>query len=121
MKQFNFSKGRMGEEIAREYLTKKGYELVESNHRNYLGEIDLIMCQKDVIIFLEVKLKVGDDFGTPEEMLTKTKLARVQRVAEAYLVINQKKYNGWKTRIEAVCVVINFDKSIRRISHYDQF
>jgi len=125
MKQENFAKGRLGEDMARKYLEKKGYVFVEANHRNYLGEIDLIMIKKQVlndeIIFVEVKLKIGDDFGSPEEMLSNGKLARVQRIAEAFLVLNKNKFLNFNTRIEAICIVLNADKSISRITHYDQF
>ncbi len=120
MKQFNFDKGRLGEDRARKYLEGKGYALVESNHRNFLGEIDLIMTKDRTIVFVEVKLKIGEDWGTPEEMLNAGKLARVERVANAFLVINPK-YKELARRIEAVCIVLNQDKTINRISHYDQF
>lgn len=120
MKQQNFDKGRLGEGMARKFLEEKGYVLVESNHRNYLGEIDLVMIKDGAIVFVEVKLKIGDVWGTPEEMLNKGKLARVERVANAFLVLNPK-YKDLVKRIEAVCIVLNQDKTVNRISHYGQF
>lgn len=122
MKKYNFEKGRLGENIAKTYLENLDYELIEANHKNYLGEIDLIMKNKGKnIVFVEVKLKIGEDFGRPEEMLSATKIARVQRVAEAFLTIHRKEYASWNRRIEAVCIVLNPDESIKRISHYQQF
>ena len=56
------------------FLEKKGYELVEMNYRNRMGEIDLVMIDGDVLVFIEVKLTVGDRFGSPEEMINKNKL-----------------------------------------------
>lgn len=130
MKQFNFTKGREGEEIARKYLEQKGYLWIESNHKNYLGEIDLIMIKKQIlkqvqddvigtIVFVEVKLKIGDRFGLPEEMINKGKIARVKRIAEAYLVLKPEYTRYKKQNIEAVCVVLNQDHSISRITHYE--
>ena len=105
-KEYNFKKGRRGEEEARMYLEDKGYELIEQNYVNDLGEIDLIMSDKDWLVFVEVKYKSDDRLGMPEEMLTKTKLAQVKRVAKLYLVVDklvQKKFK--KYRIDGVCIL----------------
>ena len=116
----NYKKGKEGEEIAREFLTKKGFDLIESNYSNDLGEIDLVMSDKEWLVFVEVKLKIGDKFGTPEEMIGKGKLSQIKRVAELYLQSESpttKKFK--KFRIDAVCIVENFDKSVSRINHYE--
>jgi len=116
----NYKKGKEGEEIAREFLIKKGFSLIESNYSNKLGENDLIMNDKDWLVFVEVKLKIGDKFGTPEEMINKNKLSRIKRIAEGFLVLEQeiaKKFN--KYRIDAVCVVLDENKKVKRITYYD--
>ena len=119
-KQFNYQKGKRGEEIARVFLEKKGYELVEMNYQNRMGEIDLIMIDGDSLVFVEVKLKVGDRFGSPEEMINKNKLWKIRRMAEAYLMFDlkiAKKYE--KYRIDAVCIVLGEDKEVEKIRHYE--
>jgi len=119
-KFFNYKKGKDGEEIAREFLLKKGFLLIESNYSNNLGEIDLIMSDKEWLIFIEVKLKIGDKFGKPEEMIGNNKLSQVRRVAELFLVTDSsisKKYK--KFRIDAVCIVLNEDKTVNRINYYE--
>jgi len=116
----NYKKGKEGEEIAREFLIKKGFNLIKSNYSNKLGEIDLIMNDKDWLVFVEVKLKIGDKFGHPEEMINKNKLSRIKRIAEGFLVLEQeiaKKFR--KYRIDAVCVVLDENKNMERISYYD--
>lgn len=116
----NYNKGKEGEEIAREYLLKKGFNLIESNYSNSLGEVDLIMSDKEWLVFVEVKLKISDKFGTPEEMIGKGKISQVRRVAELYLLTESpitKKYK--KFRIDAVCIVENINKTINRIDHYE--
>jgi len=115
----NYKKGREGEEIAQEYLIKKGFRLIESNYSNKLGEIDLIMVDKDILIFVEVKLKIGDRFGTPEEMINKYKLSRIRRIAEGFLVLEKIAKNYQKYRIDAVCIVLDEYKKIERINHYE--
>ena len=116
----NYKKGKEGEEIAKKFLEQKGFRLIESNYNNKLGEIDLIMSNKEVLVFVEVKLKVGDKFGSPEEMISKYKLSQIRRVAEAFLVLNPDISRRLvKYRIDAVCIVLNEDKTVDRINHYE--
>ena len=115
IKQFNRKIGKDGEEIAAKYLSDKGYKILEKNYYTKFGEIDLIALKNSVLIFVEVKLKHGDGFGTPEEMIGNSKLSQVQRMAEFYLMDNPdiaKKYNSYQ--IDAICVVTN-----KRINHYE--
>ena len=119
MKDLNYKKGRDGEDIAKYFLIDKGMLWVESNHVNNLGEIDLIMSEGDVLVFIEVKLKIGDQYGTPEEMISKGKIARVKRIAEGFLVINPKMAKKFsKYRIDAFCIVKDFEGNTKRVSHY---
>jgi putative endonuclease len=103
MKYENYNKGRRGERVALEYLVKKGYALVEENYENKLGEIDLVMTDKDWLVFVEVKYKYDDYLGIPEEMIDKRKLFRIRRIAESYVFLNKPKQNRY--RIDAVCIL----------------
>lgn len=119
-KKENYNKGKNGEEKARDFLMKKGFGLIEMNYENVIGEIDLIMTDKDWLVFVEVKLKIGDKFGIPEEMINKKKLAQIKRVAESYLVLEKKKIKQFeKFRIDAVCIVLNEDDTIKIINYYE--
>jgi putative endonuclease len=115
----NHSKGKKGEMLAKDYLLKDGYQLVDMNYRNRIGEIDLILTDGDILVFAEVKLKVGDRFGFPEEMITKRKLNQVKKVAESFLNLEtdiSSKFN--KYRIDAICIMLNDKNKVERISHY---
>jgi putative endonuclease len=106
IKEFNYKKGRRGEEEARIYLEKKGFEFIEANFDVDIGEIDIVMADKGWLVFVEVKYKSDDYMGLPEEMITSKKLAQVKRVAEIYLMKNpkmRKKYE--KYRVDAVCIL----------------
>lgn len=119
-KKENYKKGKRGEEIALNYLIEKGYILIEINYENKLGEIDLIMTNKDILIFIEVKLKVGDKYGSPEEMISNFKLRQIRKIAEIYLVLNPLVKNKFqKYRIDAVCIVMEDFNNIGRIRHYE--
>ena len=79
-----------------------------------------LWSQDNVLTFVEVKLKRGDDFGTPEEMIGSSKLSRVTRMAEFYLTDKPemtKKYDSFS--IDAVCIVINEWGEVERINHYE--
>lgn len=107
----NYNKGKQGEEMALEYLVKKGLELVEKNYENKLGEIDLVMIDKNWLVFVEVKYKTDDYLGLPEEMINKNKLYRIRKIAESYVFLNKPEQD--KYRIDAVCILGN------QIKHYE--
>lgn len=114
MKKYNYNKGRFGEDKAKKYLIDKGYVFIESNFMIDSGEIDLIMNDKDWLVFVEVKYKSDDYMGIPEEMVDKRKLAQIRRVAEFYLLKNKEIKNIFsKYRIDAVCILGE------QISHYE--
>ena len=115
-KQFNRIKGKEGEEMAAKWLIDHGYQLIDRNNSTKFGELDLIATKNDILIFVEVKFKQTEDFGTPEEMIGINKLNQVRRTAELYLLTNPdiaKQFD--KYQINAVCIV----EETGRISHYE--
>lgn len=105
--------------VARDYLAKKGYEILESNFQTRFGEIDLICTKDGKLIFTEVKLKIGEAFGAPEEMIDAKKVCQVQKTAERFLLENPQvaaKYPVYQ--IDAVCIVAEADGQISRLDHY---
>lgn len=120
MKKENYNKGKVGETIAKEYLESKGFNIIDQNYNNDLGEIDLIATQENFIVFVEVKMKIGDKYGTPEEMITKGKLWQIRRVAEIWLLNNRKlKRQFPQQRIDAVCMVFDDDLKMISLKHYE--
>ena len=120
MKQFNYQKGKTGEELAKDYLSKKGFMIIASNFYIRFGEIDLIMVDRGVLVFIEVKVKVGVNFGLPEEMITNKKLAQMKNMANIFVQKNQalaQKHPCW--RLDAVCLVLNKNQEIEKINHYE--
>lgn len=77
--------GQEGERIAERYLKKKGYTLVERNFRCHTGELDLIALDRKVIVFIEVKTRTDDRFGTPLESVDRWKQQRMIRAALFFL------------------------------------
>ena len=108
--------GKLGEEIARKYLEKHDYKIIEQNYRTRYSELDLIAYKDTWLIFIEVRTKIGEQFGSPEETLNKQKIQRLQRAAAAYATTN--KHKG-QYRIDAVCIVLNKNQNVERINHYE--
>jgi Holliday junction resolvase-like predicted endonuclease len=53
-------------------------------------------------------------------MINKKKLSQIKRVAESYLVLEKKVAKKFKKyRIDAVCIMLNEDETLERITHYD--
>jgi len=119
MKNFNYQTGQKGEAIAQDFLTKKGYRIVESNFRTRFGEIDLVAAKNKKLIFVEVKLKIGLQFGSPEEMINHRKIWQIQQTAQTFLQTHPRiaaQYSSYQ--IDAVCIVSDPNQAIQ-INHYE--
>ncbi|MCH8244347.1 YraN family protein [Patescibacteria group bacterium] len=108
--------GKEGEEIAKKYLESKGYKIIEQNYRTKRAEIDIITKHKNKLVFVEVRTKHHEQFGTPEDTINYQKRKRLQKNAAAY--VHRKRYKG-PYRIDAVCLVIDKNEGLRRINHYE--
>ena len=97
--------GKRGEQLACRALEKKGYRILEKNYRCRLGEIDLVARHRDYIVFIEVRSKTGDAFGTPEESVTSAKKQRLLATALDYLGNHRDLPENW--RIDFVAVEID--------------
>lgn len=81
----NLSRGHNAEELACHRLQREGLRLSARNYRSPFGEIDLIMLERDTLVFVEVRYRSNADFGTPAETVDARKQARLRATAEHYL------------------------------------
>lgn len=114
MKQQNKQTGNFGENLAAQHLMAKGYEIVKRNFANRFGEIDIIALDRDTLVFVEVKTKIGSEFGTPEDMISKGKLQRVRNMATLYM---EGKANV--CRLDVIAIVLTRDGRVVRLTHYE--
>lgn len=77
--------GRDGETLARHYLERRGYRLVEANFSCRWGELDLIMQKGDTLVFVEVRGRSSDRCGAPQETVDYRKQEKLRLTAEVYL------------------------------------
>lgn len=92
--------GREGERIAERFLTKKGYKLVERNYRCAAGELDLIVLDQRVIVFVEVKTRTGMGYGTALEAVEARKQRKMIYAAQFFL--NAKKLTQREARFDVI-------------------
>ena len=84
-----------GEDLACKYLKKNGYEIIERNkHFSNLCEIDIIAKFKNKIVFVEVKTRKNNAFGTPLEAITKNKYNNIKTGIYNYL--KENKINNYR-------------------------
>ena len=79
------ARGRDAEQRAYDYLIARGLTPVARNYRAPGGEIDLIMRQRDVLVFVEVRYRRHARFGSAAESIGPAKQTRLRRAAEHYL------------------------------------
>ncbi len=81
----NIEKGKKGEDIAVACLRKEGYRIIERNYRCLYGEVDIIAMDAGDVVFIEVKSRKSDNFGSPEEAVNIIKQRKISKVALNYL------------------------------------
>jgi putative endonuclease len=77
--------GKEGEELAVRFLKKQGFRIVGKNYRTPFGEIDIIAEDGEVLVFIEVKTRSGDAFGSPFEAVDRKKRDKIRKVALCYM------------------------------------
>ena len=77
--------GAWGEQLAGQYLRRKGYTLLAHSYRSRFGEIDLIVSDERFLVFVEVKLRKSDKFARAVEYVDYKKQEKLRITAEIYL------------------------------------
>ena len=77
--------GISGENIACAELERRGYAILERRYRTRFGEIDVIARDGETIVFVEVKARMGEEFGGAAAAITRWKQRRVTQMAVVYL------------------------------------
>lgn len=77
--------GKKGEQLAEEYLIKKGFTILHRNWRHSHYEIDIVAFKNNIPHFVEVKTRSSKKFGEPEESVTKKKIKFLLQAADEFL------------------------------------
>lgn len=92
MKKLNKINGTIGEIDAVQFLKNKKYQIIATNYRNRMGEIDIIAKDKNALVFVEVKSRATLLYGRPCEAVDFRKQQKIRKVAELYLVTTKNYY-----------------------------
>jgi putative endonuclease len=109
--------GAFGEEVAAYRLQEKGYKILERNWRSRTGEVDLIVTHRGCIVFVEVKTRTSDKFGTPEESITKNKRKRIIRASLEYLHQMDIVDRDWQ--VDLIGIYCTPEREVVKIEHYE--
>lgn len=106
--------GILGESMAAEYLTNLGWRVVSKNFKNDLGEVDIIAWDNKTIVFIEVKTRSSDLYGSPLEAVGKHKQKQLVRVAQSFL--KQNRIYDTDARFDVIGIICE-DKLYPEIQH----
>jgi putative endonuclease len=102
------------EEVARGYLQSLGYQVLAENYLVRGGEIDLVMRHGEEVVFVEVRQRSRDDFGSAGETIDARKVARLRRAAAAYLS-SQVGRHDLPVRLDAI--LVHGGRASHRVEH----
>jgi putative endonuclease len=79
--------GKQAENLASRELVSRGYQILQRRFRTQFGEIDIVARYGETLVFVEVRARVGEDYGSAEDSITSRKIWKMTRMAQAYLMI----------------------------------
>ena len=78
--------GKLGEELAIEFLRKNGYEILETNWTFQKAEIDIIAKKENILAIVEVKTRSSIEFGLPQDFVKPKKIQLLVKAVDAYVI-----------------------------------
>jgi putative endonuclease len=97
--------GRLGEELAADYLVKHSLKVLRRNVRRGTGEIDILALEGETVVFIEVKTSAATSPVRPEDQLTRTKKLHIARTALKF--IQEKRLLNNRLRIDLLGIIID--------------
>ena len=91
------------EQLANQWLTQQGLHAVERNYRCRLGEIDIIMLDRQQLVFVEVRYRKQAGFGSPADTVDRRKQQKLVRAARHYLA-HRPHHNQRACRFDVLAV-----------------
>jgi putative endonuclease len=105
--------GRKGEQLAKAFLEKGGYEILEENWTHKKSEIDLIAYKEGKIIFVEVKTRSSNSYGDPEDFVIIPKQQQMTYGADEYIYLMSHK---GEVRFDVIAIL--FDASGKHVLNH---
>lgn len=108
--------GDRGEALARDLLEQQGLRWIASNWHCAAGELDLVMQDREELVFVEVKTRRGESHGRAEESVTPAKGRRLLAAAE-WFVAEHPDLGQMIWRIDLVAITLDRDGAVVRSTH----
>lgn len=107
--------GKNGEDIAKTYLEKQGYKILEMNkHFSRYCEVDIIALDRNTLVFCEVKTRQTNICGHPLEAITKTKY---QNIKKGLFLYKQENPQYKSARIDAIAIILKPEFKIEHLKN----
>ena len=111
--------GRVGERLALEHLERLGYRVIARNHRTRFGEIDLVVCDEQTIVFVEVKARRAEALAGALDCVPPRKQRQVRSMAAAWLVETTDRPRARDLRFDVVGVTVDRHGRLVRLDHVE--
>ncbi|MCX6799897.1 MAG: YraN family protein [Candidatus Falkowbacteria bacterium] len=110
--------GAYGESLAKNYLIKNGYNIIENNVKISFKEIDIIAEKDQVLIFVEVKTRTSLLFGLADDAISQQKIQTLKKAISLYFNrVNNIIYHK-DIRLDFISIDINKDQKTAHIKHF---
>ena len=109
--------GNLGEKLAKKHLLNKDFKFIQQNFHSKFGEIDLIFLDNEILVFVEVKTRVGNKYGPPEDAITPSKIRHLVKAVAYFQLKNPNLPESCRIDI----VAVQFDEATHKllsINHY---
>ena len=107
--------GKEGEDMAANYLTDKGYTILDRDWHCGHKDLDLVVTKDDTVVFVEVKTRTCSTWGDPQDFVTDRKIRRIVNSADAYIRYNRIDKD---VRFDIVSIVVEHGEFV--IEHIEQ-
>ena len=108
---------KVGEDLACMYLIRKGYKIIERNFRKKYQEIDIIATGNSSLVFVEVKTRRSNAFGSPFEGITPWKLGHLVGLAQFYKQLHPSLPDY--LRIDAIGILLSTNNKVEKLEHIE--
>lgn len=107
--------GNKGEDLAVSYLQKHGCRIIARNFKARYGELDIIAIHDNILVFVEVKTRIGHQYGRPEESVTPRKIREVVKTSQYYSMIHPELPQA--LRIDVIAIELDDNGCISTFQH----
>jgi len=114
-KNYQQKLGEKGEKIAKKFLQKNNYKIIDTNYHSRHGEVDIICQKNEWYVFVEVKTRTNYSFGRPEESVDDKKLEKFKNTIEKYIIENNLTDKKW--RVEVLAITLDKKTNQAKVNH----